>query len=627
MNLILDPSFHMWFTLALTGVSVIAFIREEVPLEVTSIGLLTVLLLFGQMFPLVGADGQNQMDAFNLLAGFANPSLIAVLALLVMGQGMIHTDALRILTNVFAVNKGYKRVWAAILGILIFVMVSSAFLNNTPLVIIAIPLIQALATSVGMSESRVMIPLSFVAILGGMTTLIGSSTNLLVASSMVELGYEPLKFFDFIVPGSMMAGVGFLYVAFVVPYFLTDRSSMARQLAGSEKEFVAELDIASDSKLIGMECVEGTFPKLGKLNIKLIQRGGHLILPPFEGYVIDEGDILIVSATRNSLTKLLSNYPGFLLSEEEAAIIDKKAEEKEASDSAEESRILAELMITPASRMVDMSLAHVGFEKQFGAIVLGIQRRARVVRRRLGRIRLEAGDVLLVAGRSDVIDAMRDDTDFIVLSGSKKDLPAPGKAPIAGGIFLSVIVLAALGIFSIPVAAIAGAVSMVATGCLNMRQAIRAVDRKIFLLVGAMLALGFALQASGGAQYIAELILGLPFVDTPLSMAAVLFILVAICTNILTNNACAILFTPIAMSLAASLEAPPDMVFDMYFVFAVTVIFAANCSFASPIGYQTNLLVMGPGHYRFRDFIKSGVPLVGVMWVTYIFVAKYYFGL
>lgn len=630
MDLILDPSFHMWFILGLTGLAIIAFTRDEIPLEITSVALLTILLLFGQLLPLGDANGKNQLDAMALLAGFANPSLIAVLALLVMGQGMIHTDALRIVTNVFAVNKGYKRVWAAILGILLFVMIMSAFLNNTPLVIIAIPLIQALASSVGMAESRVMIPLSYVAILGGMTTLIGSSTNLLVASSMTELGYAPLEFFEFVVQGSILAAVGFLYVIFVVPSFLPVRSSMAQQLAGDKKEFVAELDIAEDSKLIGMECVEGCFPDLSELNIKLIQRGGHLILPPFEGYTIEANDILIVSATRNTLTQLLSKYPGFLLSAQENKIMDRK-DEKSGEDAAQSegarSRILAEIMITPASRMVDMSLSHVSFEKQFGTIVLGIQRRARVVRRRLGRIRLEAGDVLLVAGRQSIIDSMRDNPDFIVLSGSKRELPAPGKAPIAAAIFLSVIGLAAAGIFSIPVAAITGAVAMVATGCLNVRQAVRALDRKIFLLVGSMLALGVALQVSGGARYIAELILGLPFVDTPLAMASVLFILVAISTNILTNNACAILFTPIALSLAGNVQAPPDMVHDIAFVFAVTVIFAANCSFASPIGYQTNLLVMGPGHYRFRDFIKAGIPLVGLLWVTYILVAKYYFGL
>lgn len=629
MDLILDPSFHMWFILGLTALAVVAFVREEIPLEITSVALLTVLLLFGQLFPLGDANGKNQLDAMSLLAGLSNPSLIAVLALLVMGQGMIHTDALRIVTNIFAVQ-GYKRVWASILGILMFVMVVSAFLNNTPLVVIAIPLIQALASSVGMPESRVMIPLSYAAILGGMTTLIGSSTNLLVASSMSELGYAPLEFFDFVMPGVIMASVGFIYVIFVAPRFLPQRTSMTRELTGDKKEFVAELDITDDSKLIGMECEEGKFPDLGDLNIKLIQRGGHLILPPFEGYKIEGGDILIVSATRDTLTNLLSKYPGFLLSEQESKIIDTRKQSGEEDDTQGEgarSRILAEIMITPASRMVDMSLSHVSFEKQFGTIVLGIQRRARVVRRRLGRIRLEAGDVLLVAGRQSVIDSMRNNPDFIVLSGSKRELPAPGKAPIAGAIFLSVIGLAAVGILSIPVAAIAGAVGMVATGCLNIRQAVRALDRKIFLLVGAMLALGVALQVSGGARYIAELILGLPFVDTPLAMVSVLFILVAITTNILTNNACAILFTPIALSLAGSVPVPPGMTHDIAFVFAVTVVFAANCSFASPIGYQTNLLVMGPGHYRFRDFIKVGVPLVVLLWVTYIFVAKYYFGL
>jgi di/tricarboxylate transporter len=358
-----------------------------------------------------------------------------------------------------------------------------------------------------------------------------------------------------------------------------------------------------------------------------------LILPPFEGYVIEPGDILIVAATRETLTDLLSKYPGFLLSEEEAAMVERQQNEDgdEAGPLSEtktaETRVLAEIMITPASRLIDMSVEHIGFHKQFGAVVLGIQRRAKVVRRRFGRIRLEAGDVLLIAGKLDVVDSLRDSSDFIVLSGSKRDLPVPGKAPIALGIFLTMIGLAAAGVMSIPVAAITGSVMMIATGCLNIRQATRSIDRKIFLLVGSMLALGTALQASGGARFIAEQILGLPFVDTPLMMLAVLFLLVAATTNVLSNNACAILFTPIAMNLAGNVQVDPGLGVDISFLFAITVVFAANCSFASPIGYQTNLLVMGPGHYRFRDFIKAGVPLVGVLWITYIFVLKYYFGL
>lgn len=621
MGFLTHPDMHMWFALAVMVLAIFSFVREKVSLEVTSVALLTALLLFGQIFPLAGSNGQNMLDAASLLAGFANPSLIAVLALLVMGQAMIQTDALRIVINIFTRAEGHF-VWLAIWGILFFVLVVSAFMNNTPLVVIAIPLLQVLAGSAHISASRFMMPLSFVAILGGMTTLIGSSTNLLVSSEMFELGYTPLQFFDFVVPGAILAAVGFAYVLFIVPGLLHERASMAQDLAGQNKEFVAELDVGADSKLIGSECVEGEFPALGKIGVRLIQRGGQLILPPFEGYVIEEGDSLIIAATRDKLTDVLAQYPGFFLSEEKDVNILSDEDESQTAD-----RILAEIMITPASRMVDMSMEHVNFERQFRTIVLGIQRRAKVVRRRLGRIRLEAGDVLLVAGERRVINALRDNPDFIVLSGSKQDLPVPRKAPIAAVIFLTVITLAAMGIFSIPAAAITGAVTMIATGCLNIRQATRAIDRKIFLLVGSMLALGYVMQVTGAAEYIAESFMSLPFVNTPFSILACLFILVAIMTNLLSNNACAILFTPIAMSIADSLSVPPDLQYDLAFIFALTVIFGANCSFASPIGYQTNLLVMGPGHYRFRDFIKAGVPLVLVLWVAYMGLLKFYFGL
>ncbi|MGH1377328.1 MAG: SLC13 family permease [Alphaproteobacteria bacterium] len=629
MGFVIDSSFHMWFMLLLTGGAIYAFVREKFPLEVTSVFLMTILLLYGQIFSIVDENQNNLLDPETILSGFANPSLIAVLALLVMGQAMIHTDSLRFLTNLF-VFKNKKFAWLSVLAILVFVMVLSAFMNNTPLVIIAIPVMQAVLHSVGTPASRMMMPLSFVAILGGMVTLVGSSTNLLVSSSMVEVGYAPLQFFDFAIPGSILAFVGFLYVIFVVPRFLPNRASIKEELVGDETEFVAELDIAEDSKLVGAECIDGKFLALKDMNVKLIQRGGHLILPPFEGHRIHSGDILIVAATRETLGSLLMQYPGFLLSEEEAEIIDGDGEGSNGEASTiqnAETRVLAKIMITPASRMVDMSIDHVSFHKRFGAIVLGIQRRARVVRRRLGRIRLEAGDVLLIAGKHNRINNIRRNPDFIVLSGSKKDLPVPGKAPIAIFIFLATISSAALGFLSIPVAAFAGAVSMIGAGCLNIRQATRAIDRKIFLLVGSMLALGVALQVTGGANYIADLILYSPFAHSPLILLSLLFIIVAITTNVLTNNACAILFTPIALNLSEQIETPPNLEFDLSYIFAVTVVFAANCSFASPIGYQTNLLVMGPGQYKFRDFIKAGIPLVLVIWVAYIFVAKYYFGL
>lgn len=620
----------MIFVLGVTIAAMYFFAKEKYPLEVTSIGILTALLLFGQLFPLPDANGRNQLDAYHLLSGFANPALVAVLALLVMGQAMTRTDTLRPFIQFFVSNK-FMPPWLSLFGILLFVLLFSAFLNNTPLVILAIPILQAVAISSGVADSKIMMPLSFAAILGGMLTLVGSSTNLLVSSAMVELGYQPLTFFQFLVPGAILAAAGFVYVIFIMPFIMPKRQSMKQILEGNEKEFVAELDVTADSILVGMECVNGQFPALANLDVRLIQRKGHLILPPFEGYTIEAGDIMIVAATRDSLAEVLAKFPGFLLSDEEVKLIDSKDEHKveESSDgpfelekTIEETRVLAELMIPPGSRFIEMTIDQVDFKKQFGIVILGIQRRARVVKRRLGRVRIEPGDVLLVAGSQGCVNDIRleNKTDMIVLSGSKKELPIPKKAPIAGLIFLATVLLASTGVLSIAVAALTGCVLLVATGCLNIRQATRAIDRKILFLVGSMLALGVALQATGGAEFIAGLIMKAPFANEPLYMAALLFILVAICTNILSNNACAILFTPIAMNMALNIGADP-------IVFAITVIFAANCSFASPIGYKTNLLVMGPGSYRFADFVKAGVPLVLIIWIAYIFVAKFYYGL
>jgi di/tricarboxylate transporter len=227
---------------------------------------------------------------------------------------------------------------------------------------------------------------------------------------------------------------------------------------------------------------------------------------------------------------------------------------------------------------------------------------------------------LLIAGSQGSLESMRANTDFIVMAGTIKDMPLTSKAPIAMAIFLATIGSAALGLLPIPVASIAGAMAMVASGCLNMRQALRAVDRKIYLLVGAALALGTTLQVTKGAAAMADVLTIMPYANDPLVMASILFILVAITTNLLTNNACAILYTPIAMNLAVNANIDP-------MIFAIVVVLGANCSFASPIGYQTNLMVMGPGRYKFKDFMNAGIPLMIIMWITFTLIAKFYFKL
>lgn len=625
MTFIIDPSWHMWFSIALTVLSIGLFVWEKLSIEVTSLLIVCLLLGFGQFFPLYDDTDHNLLNIKNMLLGFANPSLYTVLSLLIIGQAILQAQALNPLIKIFR-HVAPHMAMISFFTILASILILSGIMNNTPLVILAIPIMQAIATTMNNSGSNVMMPLSYAAILGGMTTLIGSSTNLLVSSSLVAMDLPPFSFFEFTHIGLMMASVGLLYVFFVLPKLLPKRGTMTDNVLGEVRQFIAEIDVEQSSKLIGATYENGHFKSLQDVDVRLIQRAGNVILPPFENYSIQANDILIVSATRETLIDILTYYPGFVLSadrrEKEMMMSDLKM--KTASASADEkndvSKTLAEIMVAPGSRLIDRAIGDTNFYRQYGCVVLGLQRRARMMRDRLSDIRLENSDTLLVLGSAPAIDALRNNRDFVALAGTTHDLPTREKAPLAFFIFAVTVGLAALGIASISVTSFIGAVMMILTKCLNLRQALRAIDRKIFLLIGSVLALGTALQVSGGAQAIADTMTSFSFMQDPFLAATTMFICVAILTNILTNNACAVLFTPIAVSLATATGIDPH-------IFALGVLFAANCSFATPIGYQTNLLVMGPGNYRFADFFKAGIPLIIIMWITFSLILKFYYGL
>lgn len=616
MILLLDPSVQMWIVVALTAAVMISFAVERVSLEMTSLALLVFLLVWFQLFPLPDPEGDNLLDPAALLRGFANPSLLAVMALLVMGQAMVQTGALTGLTRMFLRLSGRHRVLALTSGFT-GVLVTSAFLNNTPVVVMFIPIMQALAQRFGWSTSRVMMPLSFIAILGGMTTLMGSSTNLLVSSALTDLGQPALGIFQFSSIAVVMAAIGAVYAAAILPRLLPDRGGLANILAAEGKQFVAEIDVTPDSRLVGARPMAGQFKALPDVTVRVVSRRGQNILPPFDDIELQAGDVLIVAATRPALTEALAINAGYLLASTAAGA---SAAEPQEPGRRPAERVLAEVMIAPASRMIDQTIDMVGFHRRFGCLVLGIQRRGRMARVRMGEIRLEAGDVLLIVGPREAVDNLAANPDIVLMTWAIRDLPRLSRAPHAATIFALTVAAASSGVLPISVAAIAGASTMLATGCLNLRQAIRALDRTIFVLVGAALALGTALQATGGAAAIAMALLGALGDPGPFVTMGVLFGIVAVATNVLTNNACAVLFTPIAVGIADSMAIDPS-------IMAITVLLAANCSFATPIGYQTNLLVMGPGHYRFRDFLRGGLPLVLIMWLVYMAVAPMYFGL
>lgn len=605
----LSPVIHMWFVLTLTAGAMISFAVEKVPVEVTALALLAALLVFFQVFPVDG--GELAPEA--ILQGFGNPSLIAVLALLVIGQAMVHTEALSPVIGLLPRLARGSATGGVILALSVVLCVS-AILNNTPVVVMFIPVLQALSGKLRRSPSGLMMPLSFAAILGGMTTLIGSSTNLLASSALTGLGLRPLGFFEFTVPGSIMAAVGIVYVVFALPRILPDRASMTTRLLGGGKQFIAELDVAANSPLVGCRPVAGHFPQLRDMTVRLIQRRGRNILPPFENLAIEPGDVMIVAATRSTLTEVLASDSGHVLTVEDDAGGRRMEPAIPPSD-----RMLAEVMVAPAARMIDQTVDQIGFHRRYGCLVLGIQRRMRMVQGRMGEIQLQAGDVLLVLGHREDVEALGANRDLVLFAWSTRELPRREKAPVATAVFLGTVTLAATAILPIAVAAVAGAVLMVATGCLNLRQASRAIDRRILLLVGASLALGKALEATGGAVFVAQGIVSAVATSDPTTMLVVFFVLVGLATNVLSNNACAVLFAPIAINLAETLSISPH-------VTAITLVLAANCSFATPIGYQTNLLVMGPGRYRFRDFLLGGGPLLVIMALTFALVVPWWYG-
>ena len=616
----LDPAaLGMWVTFVVILAALVLYTTERVPLELTSLGVICALLVFFNFAPVPDAAGTNILDPTTLLAGFANPALLTVVALLVMGEGLARTGILEAGAQMFF---RYGRGHAALATGLAFVavLVVSGFMNNTPVVVIFIPIMQALASRLSQSPTKLMMPLSFASILGGMITLIGSSTNLLVAGMLIELGEEGFSFFQFAIPGMALALVGVVYVIFACPRLLPERADLTSAIAGGGRQFMAEIAVHEGSRFNSMSPRGGFFPELKDMTVRAVIQNKESFFPPFEDeFTLGDGDTIIVAATRSALTEALKGEPEQLHTELgddwERFEIDEGHHRWQVGN-----QILAEAMVTPASRHVGQTLVQVGFRYKYHCVVLGIQRRSQMIRARFTDIPLEPGDVLLVQGREVDIQSLRGDPDILLLEWTAAEMPAVHHAASTLAIFLGVIGVSALGILPISIATLAGAGVMLMTGVLNVRQATRAIDRTIVMMIAAALALGSALQATGGAEFLSGLMLSAVGDESPAVVLSVFFLLVAVLANVISTKATAVLFTPIAVGIATGLSLPVEP-------FAVAVVFAANCSFASPIGYQTNLLIMAPGNYRFADFLRAGTPLLVIVWLVFSFVAPWHYGL
>lgn len=608
--------FHLLATFAIIGAAIVAYASERLSMEAVSLASLSVLLLLFGFFPYVDAGGV-ELTPGRLLAGFSDPALATVIALLIVGQGLFATDAIDGPARRIG-RLGGASGQRAIFLVVITAGLLSAFLNNTPVVVIFIPILTVIAAQRSYPGSRVFMPLSFMCILGGMTTLLGSSTNL-IAAGVAEDNGVIISFFDLTGMGSMLAVVGGLYVLFLMPSMMRERSSKIRTHSTQGAQFIGEIPVTAGHPFIGIESKAGMFPGIVDLTPRLMHRRHVPILPPFEGITLSEGDTLVVTGTRRAFSRALA------LGSAVAEPDDGQDGAEPRDDSTEGQRPgpdyhLVEAVVAPGSRFAGRTIQLSGIRARHGVSVFGVQRKSRMARMPLSEIRLEPGDTLLLGGNYEQIMQLRGDHDLLLLEHSAEPVPQSRKAVFAFSIFIGIIVLSAFDILPIVVSAITGAVLMLALGCLTIYQAARAFDRQVFLLVGSSIGLATALQATGGASLIADsTVTALMGAPVPVVLS-VMFIVMAVVTNILSNNATAVLFLPIALGVADRLGASQE-------AFVAAVIFAANASFATPIGYQTNLLVMGPGHYGFRDYLRAGVPLVLIIWLTFSLIAPWYYGL
>ena len=615
-QLLSSAPWQMWVTMAIIAVTIIFYALDRFSLEIVSVASLGALLLLFHFAPLPERTGSGLDDVTltSLLAGFASPALFSIMGLLIIGQGMFQSGALEHPTNALLQWHDRRPLMVTAL-IFVIVMVVSAFLNNTPVVVMFIPIMAAICSARKIPASRLMMPLSFLSIFGGMTTIIGSSTNLLAADAYRATTGGSIGFFEMTPLGLILAATGIIYLLIFGRTLLPDRSGEdARASKSDGKHFIAQLDVTPGHPLIGRGAVSGLFPDLPDVTVRMVQRRDRAILPPFDDFEFKRNDVVIVAATRQALTNLLKSKPEIL----DGLMSDISFDIEGAPAQRSAQLTMVEAIVAPGSRMIGRSIGQIGFHYQTNCVILGIERRSRMIRSRMNTIRLEAGDVLLIVGDVRDVRALRADRDILLLETSMKDLPDPRNARIAAIIFAGVVGATASGLLPISISAILGACAMVAFGCLNVRQAARAIDRRIYLLIGAALAMGSALQNTGGAMVIGEALAMLGGGMGPVFMISAFFIVCAATTNVLSNNATAVLFMPIAISAAKAVGIDPH-------VMALTVIFGANCSFATPVAYQTNLLVMTPGHYTFRDFFKVGGPLILIVWIVYTIVAPIYF--
>jgi di/tricarboxylate transporter len=591
------PDIHAIAVILLTGFTLYMFARERIPLETTGILVMTSLVVGFYIFDYPGIEPEQ------FFLSFGNEALVAVCALLIVGKGMETTGALQPLANLMA-SGWQERPKLALLTTLIIGAVSSAFLNNTPIVVMLLPILVGVCLRSRIAPSGVLMPMGLATLIGGMSTTIGTSTNLLVVGIAADQGMPKLEMFDFALPVLIAAVPGVLFLWLVAPRLLPERKPPMSDMA--PRVFKSLLYVGAESFANGKTLTEVRAKTDNRMRIDRVQRGENLFVARLPSVVLQEGDRLYVSDTADRLKefeKLLG-----------ATLYNANDIEHPISEDvplATEGQQMAEAVITRGSPLHHRMLNVSQFSARFGLVPMAIHR-ARPSADVVGELestRLRAGDVILVQGSNDAIAELRASGSMLVLDGTM-DLPHTDRANWALAIMIGVVLLAAFRILPISISALAGIVAMLMSGCLRWRDVGDSLNIPLIMIIVASLSLGIAMEKTGGAEYIAQLFVAATHsLPVPMVMSGLMLLMIVL-TNVVSNNAAAVIGTPIGISVAYQLGVSPEP-------FILCVIFGANMSFATPIGYQTNLLIMSAGGYRFSDFMRVGIPLTVIMWLAF----------
>jgi di/tricarboxylate transporter len=589
-------SIDIILTLGIIAVAIFLFVQERLSIDTVAILVMVAFMVTGILTPEEG------------FAGFNNSATITVGAMFVLSAAIFKTGILDGVSTLLA-RAGRTNYYVCLLLIMVFSGTLSAFINDTAVVAMLMPVVIKVARDTNISPGKLLMPLSFGALLGGVCTLVGTSTNILVSGIAEKHGLKPFGMFEMSSAGVFFMIAGIIYIIAIGSRLMPNRKATSNlKEVYDMQNFIAEVQVTKSSQLAGKMLNSSSLLRESDIEVLVVMRDGRTMVP-YPSFVLEADDVLQIRSNIENLTKLVSS--------KDLEIV--KSEGQQLDEQNEEQRTLVEAMLPPDSRFSGQTLRKLRFRQAFnGAAVLAIRSRNEVVHEQLGNVRLKTGDVLLLQVTRDQLDLLRNNHNLMVLSEQEHAKLRPLLAIPTLLIVASAIVLAAMHILPIVLSASLSALVLIVFGFIKPEEAYNAIQWKVIFMLAGVLSMGMALEKTGAAQLLGEQLIAVAGGYGPRVMVSVLFFITFMATNVMSNNASAALLAPIAIVIGTQMGVDPRPL-----LMAVT--FAASLAFMTPMGYQTNAMIYGPGNYRFKDYLRVGTPLNILLWIVASIVIPYFF--